>query len=295
MSDEKKEALNMLIELFKNNPVKITVYETGIWSNTGWTYENPLRTFDWYMIIDGKALMAIGGKNRSIAAGDTFFIDNSIKNTCQNGKFTVFGCSFTVATDIDGSKELESKMKDGFKKLTGIIFSLGKNNLKDFCFQIYDEFIHNREKYEHKISLLISLVFIEIYRQISTKIPDGFHFKYTGNSKKVSEIILYLSENLGKNISLDDLSRIYKLSPRYLSSIFKNVTGYPIIKYQQRLKIEKAKRLLSTSSMSVLEIALELNFTSGQYLSHLFSKLNGITPTEYRKQFTRSNENQSQE
>jgi AraC-like DNA-binding protein len=98
----------------------------------------------------------------------------------------------------------------------------------------------------------------------------------------VSGIISFLYENMHRNITLEEISVKYGLNPRYLNLIFKNITGYPIFQYLQQLKVEKAKRLLVTTSLKLIDIAAELNLGSSQYLNFIFKKVTGITPLEYR-------------
>ena len=49
-------------------------------------------------------------------------------------------------------------------------------------------------------------------------------------------------------------------------------------------KMERAKVLLSSTTMSILEISLELSFSSRSYFSDTFQKICGISPTDYRSQ-----------
>ena len=48
------------------------------------------------------------------------------------------------------------------------------------------------------------------------------------------------------------------------------------------MRIERAKELLTTTSMKLSTIAMEIGYNEPNYFSHVFRKLEGITPKEYR-------------
>jgi len=75
-----------------------------------------------------------------------------------------------------------------------------------------------------------------------------------------------------------------KISPFYLSKIFKKYTGVNFIDYLTKLKIEKAKELLEYTDMPVINIAIELSFNEPNYFARVFRKTAGMTPSKYREE-----------
>lgn len=76
-----------------------------------------------------------------------------------------------------------------------------------------------------------------------------------------------------------------KLSQRYLSDMLSSLTGLNTQQYIQNTIIEKAKEKLSTTSLSVSEIAYELGFEHSQSFSKLFKTKTNVSPLEFRKSF----------
>jgi transcriptional regulator GlxA family with amidase domain len=68
-----------------------------------------------------------------------------------------------------------------------------------------------------------------------------------------------------------------------LFQLFKQNTGLTPNDYLQRLRIAKARELLTTTSQSVTEIAFAAGFASSQYFSRVFRKYTGQMPSEYRR------------
>lgn len=100
-------------------------------------------------------------------------------------------------------------------------------------------------------------------------------------SLKIDRIIEYMRQNIDRKITLEELSEIARLSTFYLSRAFKEATGYPIITYFNKMKIEKAKELLIEENKKVKEVAYELGYTNEFYFSRIFKRIEGLSPKEF--------------
>jgi AraC-like DNA-binding protein len=75
------------------------------------------------------------------------------------------------------------------------------------------------------------------------------------------------------------------LSPNYLSDLLRIHTGQNTQQHIHEKLIAKAKEKLSTSSLSVSEIAYTLGFEHAQSFSTLFKKKTNLSPLEFRQAF----------
>ncbi len=85
--------------------------------------------------------------------------------------------------------------------------------------------------------------------------------------------------------SVKYISTELKLSQRYLSDMLTSLTGLNTQQYIQNAVIEKAKEKLSTTNLSVSEIAFELGFEHSQSFSKLFKTKTNVSPLEFRQMF----------
>jgi AraC-like DNA-binding protein len=85
--------------------------------------------------------------------------------------------------------------------------------------------------------------------------------------------------------SVKYISTELKLSQRYLSDMLSSLTGLNTQQYIQNAIIEKAKEKLSTTNLSVSEIAYELGFEHSQSFSKLFKTKTNVSPLEFRQSF----------
>ena len=76
------------------------------------------------------------------------------------------------------------------------------------------------------------------------------------------------------------------MSPKYMRSVLKTLTGRTTQQHIHEKLIEKAKEKLSTTPLSVSEIAYELGFEHSQSFSKLFKSKAGVSPVEFRKSFS---------
>ena len=72
------------------------------------------------------------------------------------------------------------------------------------------------------------------------------------------------------------------MSTHYLSDLLRNLTGLNTQQHIHAYLIERAKRMLLSTNLSVSEIAYNLGFEYPQYFSRLFKNKTGQTPVEFR-------------
>lgn len=107
--------------------------------------------------------------------------------------------------------------------------------------------------------------------------------------KIVDNIIGILKSRLSGSVTLDEIAEQLFFSKTYIKSVFKKNTGTTIIKYFNGLKIDEAKRLISTKKYTVTEITKLLGFSSVHYFSRLFKQLTDMTPSEYARSIKAEN------
>ncbi len=100
----------------------------------------------------------------------------------------------------------------------------------------------------------------------------------------VEEAVTYIQAHLRESIRIQDLAARAGLSDvTFLRRFYKSLGETPG-RYVMRKRLEKAKRLLTQSSLKIHQIASVCGFESPYYFSNQFKKETGLTPSAYRQQ-----------
>jgi len=102
----------------------------------------------------------------------------------------------------------------------------------------------------------------------------------------LSNIQRYMRENLHRQISLDELAALSKLSKYHFSRKYAEITGVPPIQFFQNLKMQQACLRLEHEQSSITVIAYDLGYEDPLYFSRIFKKVNGLSPSEFRKKYS---------
>ncbi|GFZ30132.1 hypothetical protein CSC2_06580 [Clostridium zeae] len=154
-------------------------------------------------------------------------------------------------------------------------------NLKDYYVvnnvfkKLVDNWMSKLPNYEFIAKTLFQELVFEIFQNIKNN-----NNNYSA-SLKVDKVIEYMSQNIDNKITLTELSELVCLSPAYLSRVFKETTGYSVIEFFNKIKVDKAKGLIIDGDKKIKEVAKTLGFTDEFYFSRIFKKIEGISPLEF--------------
>ncbi|MBI5205555.1 MAG: helix-turn-helix transcriptional regulator [Nitrospirae bacterium] len=100
---------------------------------------------------------------------------------------------------------------------------------------------------------------------------------------EIDRVIEHIHAVLGEKITIEKMAKIACMSPSHFSRIFKQETGISPMDYLNRIRMDRAKKLLLAGDKSITEIAIECGFGSSSYLSACFYKRFKISPSLYCK------------
>ena len=110
----------------------------------------------------------------------------------------------------------------------------------------------------------------------------SFDFTQIKHSDIVYKVMEYVKNNYASKITLDDVAKHVYLSRSYLSSVFKEETGYSLFNYINRVRVEKSKLYLLDNSISLVDVAAMCGFEDQSYFTKVFKKATGVSPKKYR-------------
>lgn len=93
----------------------------------------------------------------------------------------------------------------------------------------------------------------------------------------------YIAEKFARSLTLEQVASHVDMAPTYFSRIFKQEHDCTFTDYLARTRLEEAKRLLRTTTLSIADIGHAVGYQGANYLAEVFKASEGITPGTYRR------------
>ena len=154
-----------------------------------------------------------------------------------------------------------------------------------------EEIAHLQELKDREKLLREALATAESQEDIQTYmtqlLANALEVRNTVSDRRYSDVILAAQKIIKKqymseDISLNTVAAEVGMSASYFSTIFSREMNQTFVEYLTEIRMNKAKELLTCSSLKTAEIAFETGYRDPHYFSSLFKKTQGCTPKEYR-------------
>ena len=178
-------------------------------------------------------------------------------------------------------ENMDRRIKAGFLSPEKPIYHVGYSNE---IIKLYDSAIQTAEAeaaYSQQIlagivNHLIGMVY-SLERNIHLNKKDDSHADAINKAKNI------IRDNLENDVSIQKIASQIGIGYSNFRKLFKLFVGISPALYQQDLRLQRAKELLSITQMNISEIAYMLHFDSADYFSTKFKKKTGFTPSQYRE------------
>src|SRR5271154_386421 len=102
-------------------------------------------------------------------------------------------------------------------------------------------------------------------------------------ARRINRVIDYLRGNLDRQVKLQELAKVACFSEFHFHRIFGAIAGESLNNFTNRLRLEKAARLLRFSGQNLTDIALDCGFSSSATFSRAFRSGYDTSPSQFRK------------
>lgn len=251
-------------------------------------HEHP-DAFELLLVTSGEGMYYLDSSYYEIKKGDLVFCNSSVLHDElpeKNKDLSFYGlraAGFTFQNLpenhlIPGEMWPVAASKDNYEAFL---------KLFEVLFQYADAQLHLEEFGEHLMMSILNLAISTAY-EAHVKGSQINGERRPGGTGQLYRIKQYIDRNYHDDLSLESLGKTFFLSPYYLSHIFKEAFEIPPMQYIYRRRIGEAQSLLITTDDSVTKIAGAVGFGDSSYFSVQFRKYVGMTPSEYRRIYTRS-------
>lgn len=243
--------------------------------------EHPQVCFEITYIYSGKGMFAIDGEEYPVKAGDIFLSKLGSKHygmADEKEPYRFFYLGLEIAE--------EGEMMDIIEKMNQISFPRCEDNFDmETCFvRLFNELIHLKNFSNMMISNYLEEIIISTYRSFYNNMFSIFKpNKFKNNIQKVVyEVINYIDTNILTLKELASIADDFDYSYNYLCHIFKQEMGTSIGDYYNKKRFDVAVSWLTTTDMSVTDIADKLNYQTIHAFSRAFKKRFGMSPSQYK-------------
>ncbi|GGG08203.1 AraC family transcriptional regulator [Paenibacillus abyssi] len=150
---------------------------------------------------------------------------------------------------------------------------------------LFRQLITLRENSAFIARLREKAVLLEIISRYLDQVPVRMLQHRTEELNRLNIIQNYVDQHLHTSISVEEMAGTIHLHPNYFITYFRKHFGTSPLKYVNRKRVEKAKLLLTTTPLSIKEIADQTGFKETNHFTKFFRKETSYSPTEYRSAF----------
>jgi len=98
----------------------------------------------------------------------------------------------------------------------------------------------------------------------------------------IFDVEKFILENYDKDLSINKIAEHVYLTPTYLCHLYKKTTGKTLNQFILEVKMNKAKRLITDTTLKISEIAERIGYTNHNYFTKAFTKYFGVNPSTFR-------------
>jgi AraC-like DNA-binding protein len=237
-----------------------------------WAHGRIGRRNDFYLIysLGGDIVGQIGGEPVTIGSGDLVCMlpgtEYSFGSRSPLDEWThYFWIHFT------GCEAERTLLRSGITP--GKVYSLGQcEEAFTYYEKLFSEFRTQGEDFEYAAAVQLRYL-LYVFGKAAKENAVG----------RLDKSIRYIHTHLRYELTVENLAAMEFLGVSRYRDIFRSVTGVSPLDYITRLRIERAKDLLSQNGSSVAEVAEAVGYTNRNYFQRLFKKYTGKTPGEFRK------------
>lgn len=241
-----------------------------------------LSSYLFFIVVSGTGTLTYKEETRQLNKGDCGFIDckyfyahQSSQNLWTLKWVHFYGENMMGIYDKyierGGSFSFYSAHNEEYEKLIDEIYEIANSSS-----YIKDMYI------AEKLMKILTLLMEDSWN------PKGESKRKTVGASKKDDIKMvkdFLDMHYREKIVLDDLAGTFFINKFSLERLFREYYGYSINNYVMNVRITHAKELLRFSSYNMEQIALEIGINDSNYFSRVFKKIEGVTPSEYRKKW----------
>lgn len=236
-----------------------------------------LPSYLFFEVISGEGTLQYQGKDYDLLPGSCVFIDCNLpySHTTDKNLWTIHWIHFNGPS----MGSVYSKYCERGGRPVFFPESL------DVMYKIHESLMSTATSDDYMRDMIINQLLAALLVEIMKESWHPEEKRHSSKRASVLEVKEWIDQHYTEPLSLDALAERFYINKYYLSKSFKAQFGQTISAYLQTIRITHAKRLLRFTNQTLDEIGEAVGITPARYLSEVFSSVEGVSPSTYRKQW----------
>jgi len=276
-----------------------------------WSYTEPMRIlfdYEFMYVIAGRSHIIYNGEEYNLEKGDFFYFKPGIPNRMRvnssdgfhthcihfdwtpplpEADFSVEDMYLHPTSDNAYYKRAQLLSDRPLAQPETLSLPTYIKNTPGSTYELFNRCYYTYLKGDMLSKMQLKADFISILTLLCTYAESGTTRENTILHPSISHAVEYIQLNYQTSLSVSELAKKCHLSEKYFGTLFKDNLGKSMNQFLLEVRIDAAKRLLVNTSFSLEEISIKVGFDTVYYFSNCFKKNTGLSPSIYRKTYTR--------
>ncbi|ACX62775.1 MULTISPECIES: AraC family transcriptional regulator [Bacillales] len=247
--------------------------------------------YELYYLLSGERIYFIKDRSYRVRAGDLVFVDrNAVHKTLDSGRpdhdRLVLYINPELFADLAVPPELAEGLKEPFGWDVPILRlpSPASEAVERMVGDMVNEMIHPQAGSSWLLRHRTVELLLFAYRSRHLGMVRSADTEPVLHPK-TQAVVRYLNDNYRQALTLPEVAEAFRISPHYLSRLFKQTTGFTFSDYLNLLRVKEAQRLLRESDDSITDIAWRSGFSNFSHFGKMFKRTVQLSPRAYRQQY----------
>lgn len=248
------------------------------------------------LCIKGESVFLMDATERKISSGETLIIDSEFFIQTENCSSDFEAVAMVCTKFFLFPPTLHQEIDMHFFLLQHPILKVSAE--KALQLQGIFEIIHEKQYAETQmntfynrtlsknISWHLSKAFcFEMFEQYRNQLPFGrFGIKVSNKESIVMRFLYLLRDKIVTERNISFYAQALDITPQYLATVLKSITGLSTNQWMHMIIIEKAKHMLLTENMNINQVAQALNYPDQSTFGKMFKAETGMSPIRFKKE-----------
>ncbi|MCC8160370.1 MAG: AraC family transcriptional regulator [Oscillospiraceae bacterium] len=243
--------------------------------------------YEIYLQLGGERCLTFGGEEYTLTRGSLFVVTPFVLHMTMGAENPYFKRYLLNLSPLALSEVMRDAETDElFNGLRSCMINLDDAQLA--AAYNYFEQIHRyaggKSQKSKKLMQMSAALFVDFIASIingdtSLALNEG----QENINSSIHKAVAYINANYEYEINLDFISDYVHMSKSNFCLVFKKTMGETFVNYLNAVRLSQAHKLLSSTDMRLNEIAAKTGFSSADYMSRIFKRTHGVSPSELKR------------